>query len=116
MFSAIFLVALFSKRKEIKIDKQKINEDFAVIIGILMLFQSVISMQISSNDCYEINITFFHGCMYIALPAFLVFEISKKDKKELDIETLKYELKNTIKDQINLTTQKNKCCIKNLFK
>ena len=73
----VFLICsvfLFSARNKIG------KKDFSIVIGILMLFQSAISMKISSSNLYMLNIEFAHACIYIGLPAFLIFEISKSDK------------------------------------
>lgn len=91
------LIALFSKRESIT------NEDFVVFIGIAILFQTIISMLVSSGSDYHINIRFIHGAWYISLPAFLIYEISSNKK---DFDKINRELE-YIKNHINLLPSKN---------
>lgn len=97
LISVPILIFLFSKRERIT------NEDFVAFTGIAILFQTIISMLVSSGSEYHINIRFIHGAWYISLPAFLIYEISS-NKKDFDKMNEKLEY---IQNDINLLSSKN---------
>ncbi|MBN6711556.1 hypothetical protein JFL47_11340 [Haemophilus haemoglobinophilus] len=112
LFSSCILFILFSLRNKAMKNNPIKNSDYAAIVGILMLLQSALSMKISSGE-YIFNVTITHGAIYIALPAFLIYEITDTSKTIQEISNKNDEIfKKTqeIYNQVILNKKDHKEC------
>ena len=114
LFSASIVAYIFSKRENIK------NYNFVVSIGFFAIIQAAISMNISNAANMDFKVTFFHGVLYIIIPAYLIYEITPNNKdiiKKLDenyqknISKLKEKIlpgERNIKHKFYKSSQRNK--------
>ncbi len=106
MLNPISLAMLFITRKNIR------NEDFIACIAILILMQSTLSMLISNSTDVSLNVKFLHGCFYIGLPAFLIYEISNNEDKFKNIEDKLKSINTGIKNMKDISKKnKSACCL-----